>query len=37
MKRLTNDNPQNNTETALNLFFVKDGQAWVRRGGPEPD
>ena len=37
MKRLTNDNPQNNTETALNLFFVKDGQAWVRRGGQEPN
>ena len=37
MKRLTTDNPQTNIETALNLFYVKDGQAWVRGGGPEPD
>ena len=37
MKRLTTDNPRNNIETALNLFYVKDGQAWVRGGGPEPD
>lgn len=37
MKRLTTDNPQNNLQTALNLFFVKDGQAWVRGGGEYPD
>ena len=34
--RLTTDNPQNNTEAALNLVYVKDGQAWVRNGGPDP-
>lgn len=37
MERLTTNNPKNNLQTALNLFFVKDGQAWVRGGGPEPD
>ena len=37
MKRLTTDNPQNNTDAARNLFFIKDGEAWVRRGSPEPD
>lgn len=37
MNRLTTDNPQNNLQTALNLFFVKDGQAWVRGGGEYPD
>ncbi|GEM_PF-487298 len=36
MERLTTDNPQNNTEVALNLVYVKDGQAWVRNGGPAP-
>lgn len=33
MNRLTTDNPQDNTETALNLFFAKDGQTWVRGYG----
>lgn len=37
MDRLTTNNPENNLQTALNLFYVKDGQAWVRGGGPEPD
>lgn len=37
MDRLTTDNPQNNLMTALNLFYAKDGQAWVRGGGPRPD
>lgn len=37
MNRLTTDNPQNNLMTALNLFYAKDGQAWVRGGGPRPD
>lgn len=37
MKRLTTDTPQNNLESALNLFYAKDGEAWVRGGGPEPD
>lgn len=36
MERLTTDNPRNNTEVALNLVYVKDGQAWVRNGGPAP-
>lgn len=37
MKRLTNDNPQDNVSSALNLFYVKDGWTWVRGGGPGPD
>lgn len=37
MKRLTTDTPQNNLESALNLFYAKDGGTWVRGGGPEPD
>lgn len=36
MRRLTTDNPQNNLENALNLFFAKDGQTWVRGYGPVP-
>ena len=35
MKRLTTDMPENNTETALNLFYVKDKWAWVTGGGPK--
>lgn len=34
-KRLTTDDPQNNLQTALNLFYAKAGQAWVRGGGHE--
>lgn len=30
MKRLTTDAPKNNLESALNLFYAKDGEAWVR-------
>lgn len=37
MERLTTDHPQDNIETALNLFYVKDGEAWARNGGEEPD
>lgn len=37
MKRLTTDTPQNLMETALNLFFAKDGEAWVRGGGTVAD
>lgn len=37
MFRLTTDNPSDNLMTALNLFYAKDGQAWVRGGGPAPD
>lgn len=36
MKRLTTDAPKNNLESALNLFYAKDGEAWVLRGGTEP-
>ena len=31
--RLTTDNPQNNVETALNLFYIKDGETYVRVAG----
>ena len=36
MKRLTTDAPKTNLESALNLFYAKDGEAWVLRGGSEP-
>ena len=35
MKRLTTDNPENNLQTALNLFYAKEGEAWVRGSGPD--
>ena len=28
--RLTTDTPESNLEMALNLFYVKDKQTWVR-------
>lgn len=34
--RFTTDNPTNNLQNALNLFFIKGHQAYVRGGGPEP-
>lgn len=37
MKRFTTDAPQDNIETALNLFYIKDHETWVRGGGPAPD
>lgn len=37
MKRLTTDAPKNNLESALNLFYAKDGEAWVLRGGSGPN
>ena len=37
MKRLVTDNPKDNIETSLNLFYGKDGWTWVRGGGPAPD
>ena len=37
MKRLTTGHPQGNVETALNLFYIKNGEAWVRGGGPGPE
>lgn len=30
MKRLTTDAPKTNLEIALNLFYAKDGETWVR-------
>lgn len=36
MKRLTTDAPKTNLESALNLFYAKDGEAWVLRGGSVP-
>lgn len=36
MRRLTTDMPENNTETALNLFYIKDGWTWVTGGGHAP-
>jgi len=35
--RITTNNPQGNVSAALNLFYAKDGWAWVRGGGPAPD
>lgn len=37
MYRLTTDNPKNNYLAALNLFYVKDEETWVRGGGAAPD
>lgn len=35
--RLTTDNPKGNYSTALNLFYIKGKETWVRGGGPAPD
>lgn len=37
MKRLTTDTPKDNLETALNLFYIKDHETWVRGYGPAPE
>lgn len=37
MKRLTTDCPDNNLDAALNLFYIKDFETWVRGGGDGPD
>lgn len=37
MKRLTTDTPKNNLQNALNLFYIKDNETWVRGGGPGPE
>lgn len=37
MKRLTTNCPDNNLDSALNLFYIKDSEAWVRGGGDGPD
>ncbi len=36
MDRLTTDHPVGNFQNCLNLFYAKDGEVWVRGGGPEP-
>ena len=35
--RLTTDSPENNVETAFNLFYIRDREVFVRGGGPAPD
>lgn len=37
MKRLTINCPDNNLDAALNLFYIKDSETWVRGGGDGPD
>lgn len=37
MGRLTTNTPKGNVETALNLFYIKDHETWVRGGGPGPE
>ena len=37
MYRLTTDNPTDNIEASLNLFYVRDGDAFIRGGGDAPD
>ena len=37
MGRLTTDNPTDNIEASLNLFYVRDGDAFIRGGGDAPD
>lgn len=37
MKRLTTNCPDNNLDAALNLFYVKDFETWVRGGGDGPN
>lgn len=37
MERFTTDAPEGNLQTALNLFYAKDGEAWVRGGTPAHD
>lgn len=34
--RFTTNNPKSNVENALNLFFIKDHETFVRGGGPAP-
>lgn len=37
MKRLTTNCPDNSLDAALNLFYIKDFETWVRGGGDGPD
>lgn len=36
MERLTTDNSKDNIQAALNLFYIKDRETFVRGGGPAP-
>ena len=36
MKRITT-NDENHILASLNMFYCRDGEVWVRHGGPEPD
>ena len=36
MKRITS-NDENHILALLNMFYGRDGEVWVRHGGPEPD
>lgn len=36
MKRITS-NDENHILAPLNMFYCRDGEVWVRHGGPEPD
>ena len=36
MERLTTNYPDNNLDAALNLFYIKDFDTWVRGGGDGP-
>ena len=35
MYRLTTDNPIGNNQRAYNLFYVEEGETWVRDGDPK--
>lgn len=37
MNRLTTEKPRGNVENALNLFYIKDKETWIRGGGPAPE
>lgn len=37
MERLTTNCPDNNLDAAMNLFYIKDFETWVRGGGDGPD
>lgn len=37
MERLTTNCPDSNLDAALNLFYIKDFETWVRGGGDGPD
>lgn len=37
MNRMTTDTPDTNLDAARNMFYIKDGQTWVRGGGLAAD